>query len=1316
MLESQQTGEAMVPHSSNLSSNISQPQLTQPQPNQNQPLQHNISNYHMQNCSPQNSSQIQIHQQHIIGANGQLISVQHGPVHPNVPQQGHLPNNQIISNDTMISSGPNGIIIHGHNMMQGQPPQQKVFVNSQHMDSNAPGRPNIQMLPIPQPNPKQELLQRVQQQQTFCNPPFQYQGVMQQFDPNKGIRAPFISSGCNLKTDNQHYGAVVQQNLQNPAILLQQQKQQWQNRPINNTPMSNIQVHQLATPQQSPMPNIEERVPPLHQHTPSPSIWTDDVARKKVKITRNIKKRPFNMFESSNRMEAVPCPNIDVRQISNEGGRTVMINQSPQSTQGSSSPSFMEDPSGYLAQQTALLNSTISRQTGVNNCGGFMCNSPVTSMQNNQMHHLSVSELNEVPLPSNVLISQTKSYNINNHNQNLQNLNILKQSDAQQYNQTMAKGPADSTGINETIQCQGCLAENPICQQQKLEMEHQNHYMAKDRFQGSRMFAQNISRPSSQPSTPSSSNITEDPVTSSTFSDKQSASNSPDSRPIQGGTISTSNVSPAEGSQSNPSTPNPHTPTTPQPRSSDPQVHMTNSTGNSPLASYYNPTRSDGYCMPTFSKVGGMLHPGIVTTMASGRTVGSNTITSVLAGRANTSTVSVNSPANIPITTMSSVLSSQTNTLMSSANLPTQAITVNISKSPLEMVQSVVSSIQVPHTQQNILSSNLQHNQQMSPLQIIKHSPTQNLPPGHILVSSGGQLIMASTSNGQPSVMPPPPPKIMTNQNAMPPISVSPMVTNVTAAVTQVIPAVAQQVLGQQTVLVNALPAPFVLQPGVTMTMDGMAVGQNVQIPQLVTGNVIQQQMQVDGSESNRVISRATAMLSPESKKKGKKRKMSSQTIASMLQIASQQNTGVVMPQQGFSQQIQMAHSPQGLTTAPVMQALTIVPGKAGGPPQIVMNGQAVGNPGQFGTQQLIANSQQTQQINLLQPVNLINGATGMVQNFPTIQQFIVPNLGGMVMNADGTATLLQDTSNLGMQLQLQSVNGQNVLTPVQNNNMFNGGQSILAAGPAGMVIRTPGTSQGKIIQQQHSPGAQFLSPNGNQFVVGGAQFNGQLSPLVANVSPTQVTFSAAPQTIRPSAPTQQTQPEFIQCGQMGQTLMVPAASSANQQNTTYVQQNTTIVQQQTTMVSNNQQLHQNLQTNNQNNRTTLNVDQNFILNSTDNRPLQALLVQRQSPQMSTSCRHSVSTQTAVNQNSQAVTTNTFCQTSTSIGSPPDTTTHSPFAAEGQSPLTADTTTHTGSTDDALSPAPSNCSGSCGEIVTIQSNRQQSCSLVSMAF
>lgn len=97
-----------------------------------------------------------------------------------------------------------------------------------------------------------------------------------------------------------------------------------------------------------------------------------------------------------------------------------------------------------------------------------------------------------------------------------------------------------------------------------------------------------------------------------------------------------------------------------------------------------------------------------------------------------------------------------------------------------------------------------------------------------------------------------------------------------------------------------------------------------------------------------------------------------------------------------------------------MLQALTIVPGKGGAPAQLVMNGQPQATSTHFNTQhhQIIANAQPAQQINLLQPVNLLNGTTGMVQNFPTIQQFIVPGLGSMVMSADGTATLLQDTGN----------------------------------------------------------------------------------------------------------------------------------------------------------------------------------------------------------------------------------------------------------------------------------------------------------------
>ncbi|CAG9823988.1 unnamed protein product, partial [Phaedon cochleariae] len=735
--------------------------------------------------------------------------------------------------------------------------------------------------------------------------------------------------------------------------------------------------------------------------------------------------------------------------------------------------------------------------------------------------------------------------------------------------------------------------------------------------------------PYQHPKTGSRPNSNEDPVTSSTYSDKQFNQPSPDSRPIQGGTVSTSN----DGVSPGPPTPNPNTPTPPQRPPEPSPFHVAYSQHNPQMEhlGYANNKMENICCSYAQAAMSG--RTGLVTTMASGRTHGSDTLTSVLAGRTNTATVSINSP---------STAGSSTPTSMNSP-----AVTVNVSKSPLEMVQSVVSSIQVP-----------QSSSQMSP-HLIKHSPT-----GHIFVSSGGQLIMASTGNQPGGMMAPPPPKI--------------------PAVTQVMPA--------QTVLVNALPAPFVLQPGVAVTVDG----HGMQLPQLVAGNVVQQQIQLDGHDARR------AMLSPETRKKSKKRKGAGQTVANMLHVAAQQSPGVVMAQQGFPQQIQMAHSPQG----PVMQALTIVPSKHGGPPQIVMNGQP-----NLGPPQIIANSP-TQQINLLQPVNLINGPAGMVQNFPAIQQFIVPNLGGMVMNADGSATILQDTSNLGVQLQIQNVNGQNVLTPVQNNGMF----------AAGMVIRSP-ASQGK----QHSPGAQFLSPGGGgQFVVNGGQFGGQLSPLNQ-----QVAFGAPAARMRPGDAGQ----EYVQ---LGQTLMVPcspsvsvAGGSAGRQNATFVQQNTTIVQQQTTMVANNQQVGGFQQDGQEGQQglagAAVNLDQqNYIISSNDNKQMQVMVQQQQQQQHSRPSfpthhgQSSVSTQTAINQPPPSLTSNPFRHAPASC----DTTTLSPLPTGGRTssgggrgsggrspPTTADTTTHAGgSTDDAASPAPSVCSGGGGSEAGGQS-RPQSCTM-----
>lgn len=68
----------------------------------------------------------------------------------------------------------------------------------------------------------------------------------------------------------------------------------------------------------------------------------------------------------------------------------------------------MDDPSGYLAQQTALLNSTISRQTGDSNSSQL---SSIMSADNK----LSQGGTNYLPKPKpSSLASPTSLYNKNN--------------------------------------------------------------------------------------------------------------------------------------------------------------------------------------------------------------------------------------------------------------------------------------------------------------------------------------------------------------------------------------------------------------------------------------------------------------------------------------------------------------------------------------------------------------------------------------------------------------------------------------------------------------------------------------------------------------------------------------------------------------------------------------------------------------------------------------------------------------------------------------------------------------------------------------
>lgn len=316
----------MVQQHPNLPSNIS-----------NQPLQQNQQIHISSSMGPVN-----IHSQQIIGPNGQIISVQS-------PINSH--NNQIPHPNS------SGVVLQGHNVMQNQQPhQQRIFINGQPNEPSGPGRPNIQMIPVsisnqqnivnPQHQVIQQRLPHPQQQIQYYNNQPQFTQTPQ-FESGKGIR-PFnpVMNG---------FRPQPMPNQPSHHMMQHQQKMQWQNRvqqqQSNQIPMGH------SSPQ-STQSSVYERVPPLHQHTPSPTMWQEDIKRKKVKLGKVVKNRPYVMdvVQPNN----PPCPNVDVRQIPGEN-RAVIINQMPHINQ---SPSFLEDPSGYLAQQTALLNNTINRQTG----------------------------------------------------------------------------------------------------------------------------------------------------------------------------------------------------------------------------------------------------------------------------------------------------------------------------------------------------------------------------------------------------------------------------------------------------------------------------------------------------------------------------------------------------------------------------------------------------------------------------------------------------------------------------------------------------------------------------------------------------------------------------------------------------------------------------------------------------------------------------------------------------------------------------------------------------------------------------------------
>ncbi|XP_053604257.1 uncharacterized protein LOC128671623 isoform X2 [Plodia interpunctella] len=1065
------------------------------------------------------------------------------------------------------------------------------------------------------------------------------------------------------------------------------------------------------------MMNQCPRVPPLPQHyNMINQQWpVADVNKKKVKNNNKGSKKKVGATDGK---------------VMNFGNNGMRIMQEPKADDiaNSNVPSFMDDPSGYLAQQTALLNNTINRQVGMNsNLDGNRFDNNCNNCFNPQGQ---IDKSGKPPTKSEMNYRSNLVPNPSPSPNTTPDSSVLLEKTIENPPPRCYKGQMPIKGSPD-------FADN------QMRLKYMKHTMYKGDLEG------NISSPKH--------GFEDNPVTSSTFIERSPVVNE-NCGPIQAGTVSTSNVSPTETllppepsptlSNSSRNTDTPHsngsgssqmsncTFPIPSPAYSNSSSFRENFNSNPPTpgsnqAYHYNSPgppnnpsitgtqmmhfisnhnvnknlmevdnismvgvkpglrapqevfRADrrrmentmpGYCPPPHLG-GGPAHSLIqacyvqtfVTTMASGFSVTRDTMTSVLAGKANTATTSINAsqanfvrpppPPSVNLATTYAIPNNQPDPFINSVNLPTSyplhiaGTTAQnmISKSPLEMVQNVIGS----------LPSKLDANNSQHPAQTPVRR-AMSTTPGQILISSTGQIIV---SNNQ---MPPPPPKTTT---VVSPGHSSSIVTNVTTSITQGVPGVGnvQPIVNQPTVVVNTLPTPFVFQPPM-MAVDGQVVQQNAVLPQIVAGGIMPGQSPSESPRPMDVKSgqnyvQGVAMLSPESlKKRNKKKKNQLPNITNVLQIAApSQNPNNLMvhhtsPQHNTSSQF----SPRGfqlspnnnISPTPVLQALTIVPGKSGTPAHIVMNGQ--GNTNNFGSQQIITNTSPSQQINLLQPVNLINNASSVMQNFP-FQQFIVPNLGGMVMTADGTAIIQDNSTGMPVQLQLQTVNGQNVLTPVQNSGVFTAGAN------SGVVLRAQ-NQQGKIIQSQHSPGAQFLSPN-SQVMMNSPGFNGQLSPLLANLSPTNVAFNASSQVRSSNVQAQ----EFIQTNQMGQTLMVPLSPkqvsiAATRSNSTFVQQNTTIVQQQTTLVSNapSAQLSSNLQGN-----SSRMIDPNALLaqKQAKRNYMEQEVDEAKDEKLDESkagefpqgyVRHSVSTQTFGQRKSPGLAAGVGC-------SPPDTTTLSPL-------------------------------------------------------
>lgn len=311
----------------------------------------NISHHHVPMSHPQN---VEMHHQHLAASSRPMCGSMQETVHSNQIHPGENVISQLGNSAMVTNVNSSGMVVQGQ--LQVQPQQQRVVLNNQLGDQNSPGRPNIQMIPFGMNNPQRQNVPSKAQGPQFYNNQY---SQLQQFEHNKYVK-PYMQPMGGGQVINGYKPHVVM-NPHNPPMVSSLQKIQWQNKMQQGQGQVIMSMQNTQASQSSP--NVYERVPPLH-HSSLTTIWQDEIKKKRSKLEKMDKKRPFNIVDCQLTAHA-PCPNIDVRQIPPENARPVGVEQTSQNSQATCSPSFLEDPSGYLAQQTALLNSTISRQTGM---------------------------------------------------------------------------------------------------------------------------------------------------------------------------------------------------------------------------------------------------------------------------------------------------------------------------------------------------------------------------------------------------------------------------------------------------------------------------------------------------------------------------------------------------------------------------------------------------------------------------------------------------------------------------------------------------------------------------------------------------------------------------------------------------------------------------------------------------------------------------------------------------------------------------------------------------------------------------------------